>query len=160
MSAPEQLVPLTPDERQMLEARRKRPRWQAPLFGVLAIGLLALLYPFHEGYCLCALPFFGLLFAVTALIRFLEFSSLSRDLKRGHKEIVTGTVEAQDVDVSRTTDKHGFESSASYTFWIQVKGKRLTVTEEQYYKVKKGDVIEAFVAPYSGIVLGVNKEFL
>ena len=64
------------------------------------------------------------------------------------------------MDVSRSTSRSGIESSASYRFWIQVKGKKLTVPEAQYYQYKKGDVVEAFIAPYSGIVFGINKEFL
>lgn len=73
---------------------------------------------------------------------------------------ISGPVEAQNVDVSRTKDRHGVESSASYRFWIQVSGKKITVSEEQYYQFKKGDLAEAFVAPNSGTVLGVDKEHL
>lgn len=159
MSA-EQLIPLTEDERQILELRRRRALWQAPVFAILAVALLALLVLFHTLYCLIALPFFSLVLLVRALIAFLSFLSLSRDLKDGRKQIISGPVEAQNMDVSRSTSSSGVESSASYRFWIQVKGKKLTVTEEQYYQFKKGDLAEAFIAPNSGIVFGINKETL
>ncbi len=133
---------------------------QAPLFAILAVALLALLFVFHSLYCLVALPFFSLVLLVRTLLAFLSFRSLSRDLKDGQKQIISGPVEAQNMDVTRSTSRSGVESSASYRFWIQVRGKKLTVTEEQYYQFKKGDLAEAFVAPNSGIVFGINKETL
>ena len=122
--------------------------------------MLALLVAFHSLYCLIALPFFSLVLLVRALLALLTFLSLSRDLKDGRKQIISGPVEAQNMDVSRSTSRSGVEGSASYKFWIQVKGKKLTVTEEEYYQFKKGDLVEAFIAPNSGTVFGVNKEHL
>lgn len=159
MSA-EQLIPLIEDERQILKLKRNRALWQAPLFAILAVVLLALLVVFHTLYCLVALPIFSLFLLVRALVSFLSFRALSSDLKDGRKQIISGPVEAQNMDVTRSTSSSGVESSASYKFWIQVRGKKLTVTEEQYYQFKKGDLAEAFIAPNSGIVFGINKENL
>jgi hypothetical protein len=160
VSTPENLIPLTEDERQILNTKRSRARLKAPLFTILAVAMLALLFLFQTLYCLIALPLFSLLLGAKALGAFLDFRALSRDLKGGQKQIVSGPVEAQDVDVTRSTDRRGVESSASYNFWIQVKGKKLTVSEEQYYQFKKGDLVEAFIAPNSGTMFGINKEQL
>lgn len=91
-----------------------------------------------------------------ALLSLFKFLAFSRDLRAGQKKVISGPVEAQNVDVSRTKDSDGVEGSASYRFWIQIGGKKITVSEEQYYQFKKGDVAEAFIAPNSGTVLGVN----
>ena len=160
MSTPEQLIPLTQEEQQILRKKRSTALGQIPLFAILAIVLLGLMVVFHTLYWLIAIPVFSLALAVRALSAFLSFRTLSRDLKSGHKQVISGAVEAQNMDVSRSTSRSGIESSASYRFWIQVKGKKLTVPEAQYYQYKKGDVVEAFIAPYSGIVFGINKEFL
>ena len=74
--------------------------------------------------------------------------------------MISGPVEAQNVEVTRTTDDDGVEGDATYRFWIQIGGKKVTVSEDQYYQFKKGDLAEAFIAPHSATVLGVNKEIL
>ena len=160
MSTPEQLMPLTDNERQILTVQRSRALRHGLLFAILAVLLLGMVVLFHTLYCLVALPLFSLISLVRALIALLNFLSLSRDLKGGMKQIISGPVEAQNMDVSRSTSSRGVESDASYKFWIQVKGKKLTVTEEQYYQFKKGDLAEAFIAPNSGTVFGINKESL
>lgn len=160
MSTPELSIPLTEDERQILSSKRNRALMLVPVFAILAALLLALVFVFHTLYCLIALPFFSLVLAVRALLSLFSFLSLSRDLTQGTKQIISGPVEAQNMDVSRSKSRSGVEGDASYTFWIQVKGKKLTVTEEQYYQFKKGDLVEAFIAPNSGTVFGVNKEQL
>lgn len=159
MSTPEQFLPLSDEERRILTVQRNRALRNVPLFVVLAVLILALLVIFQTLYCLIALPLFSLVLLVRALIALLNFFSLSRDLKGGVKQIITGPVDAQNMDVSRSRGRYG-EGPASYRFWVQVKGKKLTVTEEQYYQFKKGDIVEAFVAPNSGTVFGINKETL
>ena len=67
------------------------------------------------------------------------------------------SIEGQDVDVTRQTDSDGVESSATYNFWVQVGGQKLTVNEDLYYQLKKGDRVEAEVAPDSDIVFRINK---
>jgi hypothetical protein len=160
MGTPELSIPLTEDERQILSGKRNRALMLVPVFAILAVLLLASLFVFQTLYCFIALPLFSLVLAVRALLSLFSFLSLSRDLKQGTKQIISGPVEAQNMDVSRSKNRSGVEGSASYTFWIQVKGKKLTVTEEQYYQFKKGDLVEAFIAPNSGTVFGVNKEQL
>src|SRR3954467_9428121 len=159
MSTPEFTTPLTDQERHILVAKRKQALQGVPLFAILAIAVLGLLIAFHTLYCLIALPLFSLGLFVRALISLMSFLSLSRDLKDGQKRIISGPVDAQNMEVSRTKSRRGVEGSASYNFWIQVKGKKLTVTEEQYYQFKKGDLVEAYVAPNSGIVFGINKDY-
>jgi len=104
------------------------------------------------------LPLFSLVAIVNGLVSLFKFLALSRDLRDGQKKVISGPVEAQNMDVSRSKSSRGVEGSASYRFWIQVGGKKITVSEEQYYQFKKGDLAEAFVAPNSGTVLGVSKE--
>lgn len=160
-SAPiEQTTPLTEDDRKVLSRLKKSALMNVPLMAILSVALLAALFVFQTLYCLVALPLFSLVLMVKALLSLFKFLALSRDLRDGQKKVISGPVEAQNMDVSRSKDSHGVEGSASYRFWIQVGGKKITVSEEQYYQFKKGDVAEAFIAPNSGTVLGVNKEHL
>jgi hypothetical protein len=156
----EQTTPLTEDDRQVLSRLRKSALTNVPLMAILSVVLLALLFVFQTPYCLVALPLFSLVAIVKALLSLFNLLALSRDLRDGRKKVISGPVEAQNMDVSRSKNSSGVEGSASYRFWIQVGGKKITVSEEQYYQFKKGDVAEAFVAPNSGTVLGVNKEHL
>jgi hypothetical protein len=82
---------------------------------------------------------------------------LKKDLGRGQKALISGPIDDQNVDVTRHTDRNGVESSATYNFWIKVGGRKITVTEEQYYRLKRGDQIEIQVAPHSQTVFGINK---
>jgi hypothetical protein len=95
---------------------------------------------------------------VPALTFLYALSWLSKDLRAGQKLMLRGPVEAQDIDVTRTKDDDGNEGDATYRFWIQIAGKKVTLTEDQYYQFRKGDMAEAFVAPRSGNVLGLSKE--
>jgi hypothetical protein len=156
----EQTTALSNDDRQVLGRLRKSALMNVPLMAILSIALLALLFVFQTPYCLVALPLFSLVALVRGLISLFNLLALSRDLRDGQKKVISGPVEAQNMDVSRSKSSRGVEGSASYRFWIQIGGKRITVSEEQYYQFKKGDVAEAFVAPHSGTVLSVNKEHL
>jgi hypothetical protein len=69
---------------------------------------------------------------IMAVMSLFNLRKLSRDLEQGQKQMISGPVEAQNIDVSRSTDSNGEEGNATYRFWIQIKGKKITVTEEQY----------------------------
>jgi hypothetical protein len=156
----ERTTPLTEDDRQVLKRLKKSALMNVPLMAILSVVLLALLFVFQTPYCLVAIPLFSLVLIVKALLSLFNCLALSRDLRDGQKKVISGPVEAQNMDVSRSKNSRGVEGSASYRFWIQIGGKKITVSEEQYYQFQKGDMAEAFVAPNSGTVLGVNKEHL
>lgn len=156
----EQLLPLTDQEREVLSEKKSSALMWVSLMAILSVSLLALLFVLHTLYFLIALPIFSLVAALRGLGSLVSFRALSRDLRDGQKKLISGPVEAQNVDVSRQTDSDGVEGPASYNFWIQIGGKKVTVSEEQYYQFKKGDMAEALVAPNSGTVFGVNKEYL
>jgi hypothetical protein len=159
-AAIEQLMPLTDQEREILSQKKSSALKWMSLMAILSVSLLALLFVLHTLYFLIAFPIFSLVAAVKGVVSLVSFRALSRDLRDGQKKVISGPVEAQNIDVSRETDSDGIEGAASYNFWIQIGGKKITVSEEQYYQVKKGDIAEAFVAPNSGTVFGVNKEYL
>ena len=159
-NAIEQSLPFTDQERQILSSKKKSELIWVSLMAMLSVGCLALLLVLHTLYFLLALPLFSLLAAAKGLASLFSFRALAKDLRDGQKKLISGPVEAQNIDVSRSKDSDGVEGSASYKFWIQVGGKKLTVSEEQYYQFKKGDLAEAFIAPNSGTVFGVNKEYL
>jgi len=160
MSTPESLIALTDDERQTLTAKRNAILRVVVIFCVIAVVSLIVLVFFHPLYLLLVLSFFSLTLFTIVGMSLSRAGKLSRDLKQGQKQIITGPVEAQNIDVTRQTNSDGEEGDASYRFWIQVKGKKITVTEDQYYQFKKGDLVEAFVAPYSETLLSINREFL
>jgi hypothetical protein len=160
MSTPETLIPLTDDERQTLTRQRTGVLKVLVIVCVVAVVLLLVLVFFHPLYLLVFFSVFILMLLVLGVTWLSRLRNLSRDLEAGQKQIISGPVEAQNVDVSRQSNSEGVEGDASYRFWIQVKGKKITVTEEQYYQFKKGDLVEAFVAPNSQTVLSINREFL
>jgi ABC-type transport system involved in cytochrome bd biosynthesis fused ATPase/permease subunit len=160
MSTSETQIPLTDDERQTLTRQRSGVLKVLVMVCVLAVVLLLVLVFFHPLYVLVFFSVFLLTLLVVAVTWLSRLRKLSRDLQAGQKQIISGPVEAQNIDVSRQTNSNGEAGDASYRFWIQVKGKKITVSEDQYYQFKKGDLVEAFVAPNSQTVLSVNKEFL
>jgi hypothetical protein len=160
MSTPETLIALTDDDRHMLSAKRSAVLKVLVIFAAVAVVLLLVLVFFHTLYLLVTLSVFSLMLLIMAVMWLFTLRKLSRDLEQGQKQMISGPVEAQNIDVSRQTDSSGEEGNATYRFWIQIKGKKITVTEDQYYQFKKGDLVEAFVAPHSQTVLSINKEFL
>jgi len=122
-----------------------------------AVGLLLLLF-LHTLLWLTILSIISLVFAIAAVLLFISVRPVSKDLRLGQKQVIRGAVEAQNVDVTRTKDENGYENAATYRWWIMVSGKKITVTEDQYYQFEKGDIVEAYVTPHSGTVLGLNKE--
>jgi hypothetical protein len=156
----EQLVPLTQEDRQVL--KRKRKFFLIWGGGLLTVGLLLLsvLLVVHTFAWLVMLLCGGVGLALMSLVPLYIQRLFSKDLRDSQKRLISGPVEAQNVDVTRPKDKDGIEGDAVYRFWIQIGGKKITVTEDQYYQFKTGDLATAFLAPYSQTVLGVHKESL
>jgi uncharacterized protein (DUF58 family) len=124
----------------------------AGLTVVLLLAFAGLIVAGVFSLVLITLLLFGFATGVNSLLNAVRFVKLNRDLRDGQKRLVNAPVEAQDIDVPR-----GGGSASSYNFWVKAGGRKLAVTEQQYYQLKKGDVIQAYVAPYSGTVLGISK---
>lgn len=157
-SMKEQLIPLSDEDRQVLA--RKRKFFAVWGLGLLTVALLLLLVliAFHTFVWLVLILGFSCALTLISAVPLYILRLLSKDLRDNQKQMITGPVEAQDVDVTRKTDDVGGESDATYRFWIQIGGQKITVSEDQYYQFKRGDLAEAFLAPHSKSVLGVNKE--
>lgn len=156
----EQLIPLTEEDRQVLSKKRKVHLSLGVGFAVAALLLAAVLLVFHTFVWLVIIAPTSFLLAATGVVRLFVTRLFSKDLRGGQKQILGGPVEAQNIDVTRPKDKDGIEGDATYRFWIQIGGKKVTVSEDQYYEFKKGDLVKALIAPHSGTVLGVSKETL
>jgi hypothetical protein len=156
MTSSEQLLPLTDAERAVLNRKRKRSLIVAPACAALSILLLlvlvGLLLAEFFSMLLLTLLLGSVVLAINALLSTIAFFRLNRDLREGQKRFVDAPVEAQDIVVPS-----GGGSSSAYTFWIKAGGRKINVSEEQYYQVKKGDSVQAYVAPYSGTVFGLSK---
>lgn len=151
------LIPLTDDDRRVLVERKKQNFRSTVLKAVFAVAALVPLVFIRTLYVLITLPFLSLVLGLMAVGSLLQYMKAKTDLDQGQKRIITGPIEAQDVDVSRQTDSDGGESTATYNFWVKVGGQKLTVTEDLYYQLKKNDQVEAEVAPASGILFRINK---
>lgn len=157
MSTIEHLVPLTDADRTILIDRKNRNQLFAVLMAAVSVAALVLLIFLHTVYFLILLPLLGLVLGASAVGQFLQYLKAKKDLDQGQKRVITGPIEAQNVDVKRRTDSDGVESSATYTFWVKVGGQKLTVTEDLYYQLKKNDPVEAEVGPASGVLFRINK---
>ena len=156
MNPVEQSLPLTESERSIIGSKRNRALMMAPVsaaiatllflvfVGLIAAGVFSLV--------LIALLLFSLTLAVNAVVWMLKLFSLSRDLRQGQKRSINAPIEDQNVDV-RSGSRY---TSSSYNYWVKAGGRKLSVTEQQYYKLKKGDLIQAYVAPNSGTLLGIS----
>ena len=154
----EQLIPLSDDDRQVLTEKRDAATLPLLGFGTVTLLTLSALILVHSLFWVVAILSFSFATGMVTVIVWRGRSLLSKDLRLGQKQMLSGPVEAQNVDVTRTKNDEGYESDATYRFWIQIAGTKVTLTEDQYYQFKKGDLAEAFVAPHSGNVLGLNKE--
>jgi hypothetical protein len=156
MTGLEQSLPLSDAERAVLNSKRKRALIVAPGTAALSILLflvwVGLLLAGSFSMLLLTLLVTSLVLAVNAAVSAIRFFRLNRDLREGQKRFVNAPVEAQDITVPS-----GGGSSDAYIFWIKAGGRKIHVSEEQYYQVKKGDSVQAYVAPYSGTVLGLSK---
>jgi len=153
-----QLVPLSDEDRRVLTEKRTRALYLATVFIIATLLLLSVLVVFHSLIWVLMIITVSFVTGIPALTFLYALSWLSKDLRDGQKLMLRGPVEAQNVDVTRTKDEDGDEGDATYRFWIQIAGKKVTLSEDQYYQFKKGDMAEAFVAPRSGNVLGLSKE--
>ena len=159
MSTVDRLIALTDEDRQLLMKNRKAA-WKLGSFLTIFLLLsLAILTVFHALVWLVVLLTFDFILAISIVSAFLKFRSFSKDLSLDQKEMISGPVEAQNIDVIRTSNEDE-NNPTTYRFWVQIGGKKITVTEDQYYQFKKGDLAEAFIAPNSGTVLGINKEYV
>jgi len=156
----DELVPLTEEDRKLLTDDRRAFLKVAEGMGIIAILVLIPLVVLHTLGWLIVFSSVSLLLAAFAIMTFNFQRPAAKDLRLGQKQRVSGTVEAQDVEVTRTKDEDGLENDATYRWWIQIAGKKITVTEDQYYQFKKGDTVEAFVGPNSGKLFGITKEYM
>lgn len=156
----EPLIPLTNEDRQVLTKKRKFALFLGLGFVIVALLLSAVLLVFHTFIWLVMIAPISFLLAMMGLTRLFIMRLFSKDLRDGQKQTISGLVDAQNIDVTRKKDEDGIEGDATYRFWIQIGGKKVTVSEDQYYQFKKGDLAKAFIAPHSATVLGVNKETL
>jgi len=153
----EQLLTLTEDDRRVLIDRNKQNFRSVVVKGAFAVAALVPLVFIRTLYVLITLPFLSLVLGLMAVGSLRQYMKAKKDLDQGQKRIITGPIEAQNVDVRRHSDSDGAESSATYTFWVKVGGQKLTVTEDLYYQLKKNDQVEAEVGPASGILFRINK---
>src|SRR2546423_204666 len=154
----EQLIPLSDEDRRVLTDKRRRALRLVAVFVTATLLLLSALVVFHTFLWVTIIITLSFTTGVPALIFLYALSWLSKDLRAGQKQMLRGPIEAQNVDVTRRTYDDGSEGDATYRFWIQIAGKKITVSEDQYYQFKKDDMAEAFVAPKSGNILGLSKE--
>jgi hypothetical protein len=157
MNTSERLIPLAENDRETLLARKSKLSVYAFLMALFAVLILVPLLFVRNLILFIALIAPSLFLVLAVVGAFLQITKLKKDLAQGQKRIISGTIEAQNIDVVRQKDSDGVEQSATYTFWVKVQGKKLTVTEDQYYQLKKGDQIEAEMAPFSEILFRINK---
>lgn len=153
----EQLISLTEDDRRILNDRKKKSLSLALIMALLAAAALVPLAFSRNLYFLLTFPWLCFILSLLAIGSFLKVMKAKSDLDQGQKCVITGPIEAQDVNVSRNTDSDGVEGSATYTFWVRVGGQKLSVSEDLYYQLKKNDQVEAEIGPTSGIVFRINK---
>src|SRR2546423_1123785 len=153
-----QLVPLSDEDRRVLTEKRRRALRLFAIFVIATLLILSVLIVFHSVLWLAIIISLSFATGIPALTFSYALSWLSKDINDGQKQMLRGPVEAQNVDVTRKTYDDGSEGDATYRFWIQIAGKKITVSEDQYYQFKKDDMAEAFVAPKSGNILGLSKE--
>ena len=154
----QQLIPLSDEDRELLTQKWKGAMTVMIGFGTVTLLILSMLILLHSFFWVVAIFSLSFVTGMVTIILWRARGLLSKDLRLGQKQMLSGPVEAQNIDVKRTKNDDGYESDATYRFWIQIAGKKVTLTEDQYYQFKKGDLAEAFVAPYSGNVLGLSKE--
>lgn len=81
-----------------------------------------------------------------------EKRKADRDLSEGRKRVVTA--EAHHVmKSSEGSRRRGSHVTLSY--YVEVGGREYKVTEEDYYKFKKGMIVEAHTTPHGGRLLGI-----
>src|SRR2546423_1280973 len=140
----EQLIPLSDEDRRVLTDKRRRALRLVAVFVTATLLLLSALVVFHTFLWVTIIITLSFTTGVPALIFLYALSWLSKDLRAGQKQMLRGPIEAQNVDVTRRTYDDGSEGDATYRFWIQIAGKKVTLSEDQYYQFKKGDIAVPF----------------
>lgn len=161
---PEQYL-LSAAERQRL-TEIKRANYKKLLKYVLIVSAVVVLTALwvHNWYVMFALP---IALLITVFLVETDVDSVNSDLKDGRRKVIVGLVEAQDIDVTRA-QIHSYssisglpttrEGAASYSYWLKVGGIKIDVGEENYYKVKKGDLIEIHFTEKTQRLLSVEKK--
>lgn len=145
--------------------------------GIITPLLLAALLGFVPGvaifmfmrvvYCPLILIIFGGTMLLGGIVGQGKDKKIKQDMAQGKKQIITAPISAQDIKVTEHTRRRNRSAAAEvlteafdspttemeYEFWIQVQNHRVVVSEEEYYKHKKGDLVEIHVAPHSGVIL-------
>jgi hypothetical protein len=147
---------LSEADRLILTQKRNKQLLLIPALAFASLVSLLLIAVIHTCFTTVFFLTIALSTAAKAMHSLASVISLNRDLSAGQKRLINAPVEDQNMDVSRSRGYGGSEGSASYVFWIKAGGYKIPVTEEQYYQIKKGDLVEAFLAPNSGTVFGVN----
>lgn len=101
------------------------------LVALVAAGLIVLLYYYTQS----------------------EKRKADRDLSEGRKRVLTAEVSNQFMKSYEGSRRRGSRVSLSY--YVEIAGKAYKVTEEDYYKYKKGMVVEVHTTPYGGTLLGI-----
>ena len=156
MSTVAQLIPLSEADRLILTQKRNKQLILIPALAFASLVSLLLIGVIQTCFSTVLFLTLALSTAAKAMHSLASVIKLNRDLSAGQKRVISAPVEDQNMDVSRTKGYGGSEGSASYVFWIKAGGYKITVTEGQYYQIKKGDLVEAYLAPNSGTVFGVS----
>lgn len=156
MSTVTQLIPLSEADRLILTQKRNKQLRLVPALAFASLVSLALIGVIHTCFTTVFFLTVALSTAAKAMHSLASLIRLNRDLSAGQKRVINAPVEDQNMDVSRTKGYGGSEGSASYVFWIKAGGYKIPVTEEHYYQITKGDLVEAYLAPNSGTIFGVS----
>jgi len=82
-----------------------------------------------------------------------EKRKADRDLADGRKRVLTAEVSRQFMKSYEGSRRSG--SGVSISYYVEIAGKEYRVTEEDYYKYKKGMPVEVHTTAYSGKLLGI-----
>jgi hypothetical protein len=82
-----------------------------------------------------------------------EKRKANRDLGEGRKSVLTAEVSKQFMKSYEGSRRRG--SSVSISYYVEIAGKAYRVTEEDYYKYKKGMTVEVHTTPYGRTLLGI-----
>ena len=156
MSTVAQLIPLSEADRLILTKKRNKQLILIPALAFASLVSLLLIGVIQTCFTTVFFLTVALSTAAKAIHSLASVIKLNRDLSAGQKRVISAPVEDQNMDVSRSRGYGGSEGSASYVFWIKAGGYKIPVTEERYYQIKKGDLVEAYLAPNSGTVFGVS----
>jgi hypothetical protein len=156
MSTAAQLIPLSEGDRLILTQKRNKQLILIPALAFASLVSLLLIGVIQTCFSTVFFLTLALSTAAKAVHSLASVIKLNRDLSAGQKRVISAPVEDQNMDVSRSRGYGGSEGSALYVFWIKAGGYKIPVTEERYYQIKKGDLVEAYLAPNSGTIFAVS----